>query len=194
MDYTAGTEKLKQDRAKKQMLWFGIISLCMTFAGLTSAYIVSMERKDWLDDYEFPQSLIISTVIILVSSLTIQLAKNAIVQDKRQQGTMMLVVTLLLGFAFIGFQYQGIFTELTGQGYFMTGASSSITTTFLFLIIAVHIAHVIAGIISLSIVVINHLRGKYTKENHLGLSLGVTFWHFLDVLWLFLFLLLYFTK
>jgi len=194
MDYTAGTEKLKQDRAKKQMLWFGIISLCMTFAGLTSAYIVSMERKDWLDDYEFPQSLVISTVIILISSLTIHLAKNAIVQDKRQLGTIMLVTTLILGFAFIGFQYQGIFTELTGQGYFMTGASSSITTTFLFLIIAVHIAHVIAGIISLSIVVINHLRGKYSKEDHLGLSLGVTFWHFLDLLWLFLFLLLYFTK
>ncbi len=194
MDYTAGTEKLKQDRAKKQMLWFGIISLCMTFAGLTSAYIVSMERKDWLDDYEFPQSLIISTVIILISSLTIQLAKNAIVQDKRQLGTIMLVTTLILGFAFIGFQWQGIFTELTGQGYFMTGASSSITTTFLFLIIAVHIAHVIAGIISLSIVVINHLRGKYSKDDHLGLTLGVTFWHFLDVLWLFLFLLLYFTK
>jgi len=194
MDYTAGTEKLKQDRAKKQMLWFGIISLCMTFAGLTSAYIVSMERKDWLDDYEFPQSLIISTVIILISSLTIQLAKNAIVQDKRQMGTIMLVTTLILGFAFIGFQWQGLFTELTGQGYFMTGESSSITNTFLFLIIAVHIAHVIAGIISLTFVVVNHIRGKYSKEDHLGLTLGVTFWHFLDVLWMFLFLLLYFTK
>lgn len=194
MDYTGGTEKYKQDRAKKQMLWFGLISLCMTFAGLTSAYIVSMERKDWLDDYEFPQSLIISTVIILVSSVTIQLAKNAIVNDKRQIGTLMLVVTLVLGFAFVGYQYQGIFTELTGQGYYMTGASSTITTTFLFLIIAVHIAHVIAGMIALITVVINHMRGKYTKEDHLGLTLGVTFWHFLDILWIFLFLLLYFTK
>nr|WP_299216248.1 cytochrome c oxidase subunit 3 [uncultured Dokdonia sp.] len=194
MDYTAGTEKLKQDRAKKQMLWFGLISLCMTFAGLTSAYIVSMERKDWLDDYEFPQSLIISTVIILISSLTIQLAKNAIVQDKRQMGTLMLLVTLVLGFAFVGFQYQGLFTELTSQGYFMTGPSSSITTTFLFLIIAVHIAHVIAGMIALITIVINHIRGKYSKEDHLGLTLGVTFWHFLDLLWIFLFLLLYFTK
>lgn len=194
MDYTAGTEKYKQDRAKKQMLWFGIISLCMTFAGLTSAYIVSMERRDWLDNYEFPQSLIISTVIILISSVTIHLAKNAIVNEKRQMGTILLVLTLVLGFAFMGFQYQGLFTELTAQGYFMTGASSNITTTFLFLIVAVHVAHVIAGVITLITVVINHIRGKYTKEDHLGLSLGVTFWHFLDLLWIFLFLLLFFTK
>ena len=49
MDYTAGTEKYKQDRAKKQMLWFGIISLCMTFAGLTSAYIVRRAGGNWLE-------------------------------------------------------------------------------------------------------------------------------------------------
>ena len=194
MDYTAGGEKYKEDRAKKQMLWFGLISLCMTFAGLTSAYIVSMERKDWLDDYEFPQSLIISTVIIIISSLVIQIAKNVIIQDKKQIGTLLLVATLVLGFAFMAFQYQGLFTELTGQGYFMTGESSNITTTFLFLIIAVHIAHVIAGMIALTTVVVNHIRGKYSKEDHLGLTLGVTFWHFLGLLWIFLFLLIYFTK
>ncbi len=194
MDYTAGGEKFKQDRAKKQMLWFGIISLCMTFAGLTSAYIVSMERKDWLEDYEFPQSLIISTVIIIISSITIQIAKSAIIKNNRQFGTLFLATTLVLGLAFVGYQYQGLFTELTSQGYFMTGESSNITTTFLFLIVAVHIAHVIAGMIALSTVVMNHIRSKYSKEDHLGLTLGVTFWHFLGVLWIFLFILLYTTK
>ena len=194
MDYTTGGEKYKQDRARKQMLWFGIISLCMTFAGLTSAYIVSMERKDWLDDYEFPQSLIISTVIIIISSIVIQMAKNMIIRDKKQIATVLLVITLVLGFAFMGFQYQGLFTELTGQGYFMTGESSNITTTFLFLIVAVHIAHVIAGIIALTTVVVNHIRDKYSKEDHLGLTLGVTFWHFLGLLWIFLFILIYVTK
>ena len=79
MDYTQGGERLKEERAKKQMLWFGIISLCMTFAGLTSAYIVSMERRDWLETYDFPQALIISTVLIVISSVTIHLAKNAII-------------------------------------------------------------------------------------------------------------------
>lgn len=193
MDYTEGTERYKNERAKKQMLWFGIISLCMTFAGLTSAYIVSMERRDWLEDYDFPQALIISTVLIILSSVTIHFAKQAIVQGKKQLGTILLLATIALGVGFVVSQFMG-FQAFTNQGYYFTGAASNITTTFLFLIIAVHIAHVVAGFIALITVFMNHLRGKYTRESHLGLSLGVTFWHFLDLLWIFLFVLLFVTK
>ena len=193
MDYTQGGEKFKQDRAKKQMLWFGIISLCMTFAGLTSAYIVSMERRDWLENYDFPQALIVSTILIIISSITIHLAKIAIIKGSKSQGTLLLLVTLALGIAFVISQFAG-FTAFQEQGYYFTGASSNITTTFLFLIIAVHIAHVIAGFIALITIIINHLRGRYTVNEHLGLSLGVTFWHFLDLLWVFLFILLFVTK
>ncbi len=194
MDYTQGGEKLKQDRAKKQMLWFGIISLCMTFAGLTSAYIVSMERRDWLHNYELPQAFVISTVVIVMSSVTVILAKNAIISGKRTIGTILLSITLLLGIAFIILQYDGIFNELTSQGYYVTGPSSSITITFLFLIAFLHVAHVIAGIIVLITMFVNHLRGKYTKDEYLGLSIGATFWHFVDILWIFLFVLIYITK
>ncbi|TVZ21207.1 cytochrome c oxidase subunit 3 [Dokdonia sp. Hel_I_63] len=193
MDYTQGGEKLKQDRAKKQMLWFGIISLCMTFAGLTSAYIVSMERRDWLENYDFPQALIVSTVLIIISSITIHLAKNAIISGKNSMGTLFLMLTLALGIGFVVSQFAG-FSAFQEQGYYFTGASSNITTTFFFLIIAVHIAHLIAGFIALITVIINHLRGKYSRAEHLGLSLGVTFWHFLDILWVFLFVLLFITK
>ena len=193
MDYTEGTERYKHDRAKKQMLWFGIISLCMTFAGLTSAYIVSMERRDWLENYDFPKALMISTALIVLSSLTIHVAKKAIVSGKKQQGTLFLALTIILGIGFVVSQFMG-FQAFTEQGYYFTGAASSITTTFLFVIIAVHIAHVAAGFIALITVFINNLRGKYTEESHLGLSLGVTFWHFLDLLWVFLFVLLFVTK
>ena len=193
MDYTQGGEKLKHDRAKKQMLWFGIISLCMTFAGLTSAYIVSMERRDWLENYDFPQALIISTVLIIVSSLTVHMAKSAIIKGKNRLGTVLLLVTFGLGVAFVVSQFAG-FAFFQEQGFYFTGASSNITTTFLFLIIAVHIAHVGAGFISLITIIVNHLRGKYSATDHLGLSLGVTFWHFLDILWVFLFVLLFVTK
>ena len=193
MNYIEGTEQHKHDRAKKQMLWFGIISLCMTFAGLTSAYIVSMERRDWLEDYNFPQALIISTILIIISSITIHLAKSAIINGKKSLGTTLLLATIGLGVGFVVSQFMG-FKEFTAQGYYFTGAASTITTTFLFLIIAVHMAHVAVGFISLITVFINHLRGKYTKESHLGLSLGVTFWHFLDLLWIFLFVLMFITK
>lgn len=193
MDYTEGSEKLKQDRARKQMLWFGIISLCMTFAGLTSAYIVSMERRDWLEDYDFPTALIISTVLIISSSITIHLAKNAILKNHKNLGTILLAVTVALGIGFVIAQFEG-FKAFQEQGFYFTGASSTITTTFLFLIIAVHLAHVAAGFIALFTVIVNHLRGKYSPQDHVGLSLGVTFWHFLDILWVFLFILLFVTK
>ncbi|NNK18910.1 MAG: heme-copper oxidase subunit III, partial [Maribacter sp.] len=59
MDLTQGTQKEKNDRSKKMMLWFGIVSLLMAFAGWTSAYIVSSKREDWLRDIELPSSFYI---------------------------------------------------------------------------------------------------------------------------------------
>ena len=58
MDLTEGTIEEKNIRAKKMMLWFGIISMVMMFAGLTSAYVVSSERQDWLNDFTLPASFI----------------------------------------------------------------------------------------------------------------------------------------
>ena len=70
MDLTQGTEKEKQQRSKKMMLWFGIVSLLMGFAGWTSAYIVSSAREDWIQGLELPSFFYVSTVLILISSLT----------------------------------------------------------------------------------------------------------------------------
>lgn len=78
MDYTSQPEGEKIIRAKKMMLWFGIVGLSMMFAGLTSAYIVSKARKDWLTDFDLPQAFYISTAVIILSSLTMILAKRAI--------------------------------------------------------------------------------------------------------------------
>ncbi|MFT5752293.1 MAG: cytochrome c oxidase subunit 3 [Flavobacteriales bacterium] len=193
MDYTLGTEQDKLERSKRQMLWFGIISLCMSFGGLTSAYIVSMERRDWNTTYEFPSALIISTILIIVSSFTMMMAKRLILKGDRAAGTIWLLATLVFGLTFVFSQVIG-FQDLQEQGFYFTGASSNITTTFIFLIAALHIAHVIAGFIALISVIVNNAKGKYTAERHLGLSLGVTFWHFLDILWVFLFGLLYCTR
>ena len=60
MDLTEGTIQEKNDRAKRMMLWFGIISLIMSFAGLTSAVLVSRKREDWMHDFEMPNAFLIS--------------------------------------------------------------------------------------------------------------------------------------
>jgi len=191
MDLTQGTQKEKNARAKKMMLWFGIISLLMGFAGWTSAFIVSSAREDWLTDFKLPTAFYYSTVVIILSSFSYILAKSAVRKNEQKTGSNWLFATLLLGIVFIVLQFMG-FSEIIAQGYYFTGPTSNITMSYIFLIAAVHVIHVVAGIISLLIVLINQLRGKYGPNNLLGMELGATFWHFLDLLWVYLMLFFYF--
>ena len=193
MDLTQGTNKEKHDKARKMMLWFGIISLSMGFAGWTSAYIVSSSREDWLTDFDLPQSFFISSLVIVISSITYFLAKNAIKSNKTKLATIFLGITMVLGISFIVLQFNG-FSELIGQGFYFTGPTSSITMSYIFLIATVHILHVVVGLISLLVVFVQQLRGKYSADNMLGLELGATFWHFLDFLWIYLILFFIFFK
>lgn len=194
MDYTEGTEQQKSRRAKKMMLWFGIISLSMSFAAFTSAYVVSRERPDWLVDFELPTAFVIGLVLIVLSSLTMILAKRSIREGKRSTGTLFLSGTIALGLAFVWFQFRG-FSEIIGDyGYNFTGATSNPKTTFIYLIAVVHIAHVAAGLIALAVTLFNNLRSKYSKGNMLGVELASTFWHFVDILWIYLFLFFYFVR
>ncbi|MEH6682466.1 MAG: cytochrome c oxidase subunit 3 [Sediminicola sp.] len=191
MDLTTGTAKEKNDRAKKMMLWFGIVSLIMGFAGWTSAYIVSSTREDWLVDFQLPQAFLYSTIAILISSATYHLAKRAIAGSDPKKGTPWLLVTLALGIVFISLQFMA-FSQMIAQGYYFTGPTSSITMSYIFLIAAVHILHVVAGLVSLLVVLYNQIKGKYSSQELLGVELGATFWHFLDFLWLYLILFFYF--
>ena len=193
MDLTQGTLEEKKIRAKKMMLWFGIGSLIMSFAGLTSAVIVSSKRPDWLKDFQLPEAFMISTVIIILSSITLIFAKRALKKDIRQTTTLWLLVTLVLGLAFIYSQFVG-FGQIVNSGYNFTGPTSNVTMSFIYIIAVAHILHVIAGLISLMVVIYNHFKQEYNSSQMLGFELSATFWHFVDVLWLFLFLFLNFFK
>ena len=193
MDLTQGTSKEKKDRAQQMMLWFGIVSLLMGFAGWTSAYIVSSAREDWASDISLPNAFYISTVLLVISSVTYILAKMAVKKDNQKGGTTWLLVTLGLGIAFIALQFVG-FSEMVAQGYYFTGPTSSIKMSYMFLIAMVHIVHVVAGIISLLVVIYKQTTGKYSSQEYLGISLGATFWHFLDLLWVYLVLFMTFMK
>ncbi len=191
MDLTQGTLQEKNNRAKKMMLWFGIISLIMTFAGFTSAVIVSSSRPDWSADMQVPNVFIYSVFAIVISSITFILAKRALKQDDRKKTSILLLITLVLGSVFITLQFVG-FGQLIDAGYYLTGPTSDPKASFVFLIAFVHILHVLVGLICLVVVIYNHFKQKYTATNMLGMELAATFWHFVDILWVYLFLFLYF--
>ncbi|WP_303318652.1 cytochrome c oxidase subunit 3 [Flavivirga abyssicola] len=193
MDLTQGTQEEKNNRAKKMMLWFGIISLIMSFMGWTSAFIVSSSRPDWLKDFVLPNAFLISTVVIVISSISFILAKKALKSGNRNMTTLWLFVTLILGAIFIFNQFSG-FQQIIDLGYNFTGPTSNVTMSYIYLIAIVHILHVVVGLICLLVVIYNHFKQKYDATKMLGLELAATFWHFIDILWVYLFLFLYFIR
>jgi len=193
MDLTEGTLEEKQKRAKKMMLWFGIISLIMSFAGWTSAFVVSSTRPDWLKDFQLPQAFTLSTLVIILSSVTFILAKRGLKKGNNKVTTGWLFATLILGIVFVYNQFIG-FSQILELGYNFTGPTSNVTMSYIFLIAFVHILHVVVGIICLLVVIYNHFKQRYNPTKMLGFELAATFWHFVDVLWLYLFLFLYFVR
>ena len=193
MDITQQNPQHSVGRAKKMMLWFAIISMIMMFAGLTSAYVVSKSRPDWTSDIELPSGFYWSTLVILLSSITLYLGKKSILAENRRNATLYLTSTVVLGSIFVFLQFQS-FAEIISAGYYFTGSESTITTSFIYVVVLVHLAHLLAGLIVLLVVIYNHFKQRYHSGQMLGLELGATFWHFLDILWVYLFLFLYFFR
>ena len=192
------TVQLKTNKAKKMMLWFGLISITMTFAGLTSAFIVSSSRPDWLDSFILPTWFTISTVSIALSSLFFQLAKyrldqyvrvslpdNINIYLHRNNVNLFLGLTILMAIIFVFAQFLG-FADIISQGYYFTGPESSITTSYVYVLVFLHLAHLFAGIIVLTVVTTKFNKQKYEK-NKLGFEMALIFWHFLGALWIYLF-------
>ena len=174
------------------MLWFAMISMTMMFAGLTSAYVVSKARPDWLDNFTLPAAFHISTLVILISGITFWMAFKNLKAGNSPAVTRYTLITLLLAVIFSISQLIG-FSDVVADGYYFTGSESTVTTSFLYVLVLTHFAHLIGGIIVLIIVLLRHLKGIYL-DAPLGFVLAHTFWHFLGFLWLYLFVFLYFLR
>jgi cytochrome c oxidase subunit 3 len=190
---TAQEHKERTDRSYKLLLLFAMGSMTMMFAGIVSAFVVSKSREDWMKDFQLPTAFYFSALTILLCSVTFHLAKKGIKKDNRTATTGFLLTTLGLGITFVVCQFAG-FEQIVQQGYYFTGPESNIATTFLYVIAVVHLAHLAGGLISLLIIIYNHFKQKYNSSQLLGIELGAMYWHFLDFLWICLFLFLYFFK
>jgi cytochrome c oxidase subunit 3 len=179
-------------KSAKALLWIAIISMVMFWAGLTSAYIVRHDAGNWLV-FQLPSIFFASTAVIILSSITFLMAQNAVKKNNYKMVTLGVLSTLILGFVFVYLQYKG-WSELTAKNVVFGGKYSNPSGSFFILFIWAHWAHLFGGIISLIVVLINSLRKRYTAQNALGIELCGLYWHFLDLLWVYLFLFLYFIR
>ena len=154
--------KIKENRAKTQLLWIGIGSICMFFAGLTSAVIVRRAEGNWLE-FSLPNWFLFSTITIIISSIFLIIASNLIKNNK--QPTAYIISTFLLSIFFVYFQFKG-WQELTLQGVYLTGEGSNVAGSFLYVLTLAHLIHLIGGIIALIFAIYFSLKKIYSRDKY----------------------------
>ena len=175
-------QQRKKMHPHKFTLWVAIASILMMFAGLTSAFIVKSNLVNW-KPVSLPDVFYASTAVILISSLTIQMALRSFKNREMNQYRMLIGVTLVLGTAFIILQWMG-FKALWAQQITFKGAAGA--GQFLYVIFGLHALHVIGGIITLIVMFIKAYTGKVKLYSPVPVEVAATYWHFVDLLWLYL--------
>ncbi len=182
---TLAIEQRKKIHPHKFTLWVGIGSLLMMFAGLTSAYIVKRNQANWLT-FDLPSFFWYSTVAIICGSFTIFLAERAYKKQEIKKYRSFILVTFILGVLFIVFQLLG-FQQLWSKQVKLTG---NVSYSFLYVIVSMHLAHVVGGLLALLILFAKTLGTKIKIYNPVPVELVSTYWHFVDVLWIYLLIFL----
>jgi cytochrome c oxidase subunit 3 len=170
---------------KKFAMWLFIGSVVMLFASLTSAYIVRQAEGNWLY-FELPPILTVSTVVILLSSITMQWAYWSAKKDKVEMVKILVTATSVLGLAFLVLQFEGWKALVTNQVYLVGNPSGS----FLYVITGLHGLHLVSAIVFLLIVLVSTYRYRVHSKNLTQIEMCTTYWHFLGGLWLYLFVFL----
>ncbi len=169
----------------KFALWLFIVSIVMIFAALTSAYIVRQAEGDWLI-YNLPASFLRNTILIALSSISMQLAYSAAKRDNFKMLKIFMVVTALLAIAFLVGQFLSWGDLVAIDVYFVGNPAGS----FLYVLTGMHAFHLITGVIFILIMLVSAFNLKVHAKNMVKMEMCTTYWHFLDGLWLYLFIFL----
>ena len=173
----------KKIHPHKFTLWVAIASILMMFAGLTSAFIVKSNLAGW-QDIQMPKVFLVSTVVIILSSLMIQMSLRSFRQREMKNYRMLMGLTVLLGTAFVVLQWMG-FKELWDQQN-ITFKGVSGAGQFLYVIFGLHALHVIGGVVTLMILFGKSFFGKTKTYSSIPVEVAATYWHFVDILWIYL--------
>jgi cytochrome c oxidase subunit 3 len=182
---TVAIEQRNKIHPHKFTLWVGIGSILMMFAGLTSAYIVKRNQANWVT-FELPVAFWYSTVAIVLSSVTLYLASKAFRERAMNNYRKLMAVTLALGVLFLLLQVIG-FKQLWSNGLTLT---ANVSFSFLYIIVGLHGAHVIGGVIALIVMSLKAFSTKTRNYSIVPVDLISTYWHFVDILWIYLLIFL----
>lgn len=183
---TVQTNEPKRIHPHKFTMWVAMGSIVMAFAGLTSAYIVKKNQSSWLE-FDLPAVFWYSTGVILLSSVTMHLAIKAFKAREMGRYRNLITVTAVLGLLFIVLQYLG-FVALETNNIALVGPKSNSAASFLFVITGLHMLHVLGGVIALLVMFIRAYSSKTKTYSSVPVEVAGTYWHFVDVLWIYLFI------
>lgn len=173
---------------KKFVLWLFIVSSIIFFAGLTSGFIVyAGDGAGKSLNVDLPKAFIYSTVVILISSLTMHKAFLSAKKLQFAQQKLWLWITFVLGIAFISLQVYG-WTVWTNLGIFFVNSNATISFVYAFTLF--HVIHILAGLI----MIITAIKSSYgpvpNVKNTFRMEITSIFWHFVDIVWIYLYLFL----
>ena len=187
----------KRIHPQKFMMWLAMASISMAFAGLTSGFMVREAQGNWRL-YHLPQVFTYSTVAIFISSITMIMGVRAFKTRQMPRYRMLISLTLILGIVFGLLQFTGFYQlyhqaqQIRINGQVLNEAATVRLTgnpseSFLFIIAGLHLAHLVGGLIALLFVFFRAFRTKVKTYNATGLEIVASYWHFLDALWIYLF-------
>ena len=166
---------------QKFAMWTAIGSIIMMFAGFTSGLIVRKSQGNWLA-FDLPTQLYVSTAVILFSSLTMHLAIKTFKQRKMQLHKTYVVFTVILGSTFAILQYLGF-----KQMFDTLPWNNNVSLQYIVVIIGVHALHILGGVIALFVMFLQTFNRKQKVYSTSRLEIVATYWHFVDILWIYLF-------
>ncbi len=181
-------EDMQSFKARKFLMWLFIISSFMMFAALTSGFIVYTEgNAERGIKVLLPKAVIYSTVIIIISSITMHLAYLSAKKLEFGKQKLYTLLTIGLGIAFFFSQYSA-WSVLTNAGAFFVNYNAS--QSFIYVFTGAHLLHIFAGIIMLLYSLIGKMRNIPQFRNLFRLEVTSIFWHFIDILWIYLYVFL----
>ena len=177
--------KIKSINAKKFALWLFIVSICMLFAGLTSAYIVKKSDGRWLQ-FEMPDMFLYSTLVLVLSSIVMHLTYLKAKNNSLKAVKIGIASTAVIALVFFYMQYLS-WVQLVAQDIFLVGNPSG---SFVYIFSGLHLAHLIGGMVFLLVIFLDTINYKVHSKSMLAIEMCTTYWHFLGGLWIYLYLFL----